>query len=46
MSASNVSDHQRLLVDEYEDPPTYQDAVGQGKQIFFPLIFSNNKIIL
>jgi hypothetical protein len=45
MSASNISDQQRLIVDEYEDPPTYQDATSQGK-LFFSLIFSNNKIIL
>jgi hypothetical protein len=39
MSAHNNSDHQRLIVDEYEDPPTYQDATSQGINNF--LLFSS-----
>ena len=37
MATNTVSDQQRLIVDENDNPPTYQDATNQGS--LFPSIF-------
>ncbi|CAF0848565.1 unnamed protein product [Adineta ricciae] len=39
MATDTVSDQQRLIVDENDNPPTYQDATNQGYGTFIgPLV--------
>ncbi len=32
MASNIISDQQRLIIDENEDPPTYQQVTNAGKQ--------------
>jgi hypothetical protein len=42
MATNMISDQRHLIVDENDDPPTYQDVINQGKQICLSFIESKN----